>query len=50
MDLSRDSASLFEMRRDSLTREERREVFEIVKDVALQLYSKESFALDGTED
>lgn len=49
MDLSRDSASLFEMRRDSLTREERREIFEIVEDVALQLYSEESFALHESQ-
>jgi hypothetical protein len=45
MDLSRNSANLFEMRRNSLTPEERREVFDVVHDVALQLYSKESFAL-----
>jgi hypothetical protein len=49
MDLSRDSAHLFEMRRDSLTSEERRQIFEIVNDVALQLYSRESFALDEAE-
>jgi hypothetical protein len=46
MDLQRDSASLFEHRRDSLSATERREIFEIVADVALQLYSAESFAVD----
>jgi len=50
MDLSRNSENLFEMRRDSLTCEERKEIFEIVEDVALQLYSKESFALKRTKN
>lgn len=46
MDLNRDSASIFEKRRDSLTREERREIFEIVEDIAMEIYPKESFALE----
>lgn len=46
MDLSRDSANIFEKRRDSLTREERREIFGIVEDIAMQVYSRESFALE----
>lgn len=45
MDLSRDSASIFELRRDSLDPTERREIYDIVGDVALKLYSRESFAL-----
>lgn len=46
MDLQRDSASIFRHRRDSLSTRERREIFDIVGDIALQFYSKESFALD----
>ena len=46
MDLNRDSHQLFEMRRDSIPVELRREIFDIVEDVALQLYSRESFAID----
>lgn len=45
-DFRRNSADIFEMRRNSLSLQERREVFEIVEDVALQLYSRESFAID----
>ena len=45
-DFQRNSAALFEMRRDSLSKDERRAIFEIVKDVALQIYSRESFAID----
>jgi len=47
MDLKRNSAGIFEMRRDELTPDERRAIFDVVQDVALEVYSKESFALDG---
>jgi hypothetical protein len=46
MDLSRDSADIFQMRRDSLSLEERQAIFEVVKEVALQIYSRESFNID----
>ena len=45
-DLRRNSANIFKIRRDSLSPEERRAIFEVVKDVALQIYPKESFAID----
>ena len=45
-DFNRDSARIFEMRRDSVPVELRREIFDVVEDVALQLYSRESFAID----
>ena len=48
MDLSRDSASIFAHRRDSVSVDERRAIFDVVQDVALQIYSTESFALDET--
>jgi len=44
-DFKRNSSDIFEMRRDSLTLEERKHIFEIVEDVALQIYSKESFSI-----
>jgi hypothetical protein len=47
-DFKRDSARIFRLRRDAVPVEQRRQIFEIVKDVALDLYSRESFALDGT--
>jgi len=46
MDLSRNSAEIFEMRRNSIPKEQRREIFEIVKDVALDIYSRDTFAID----
>ena len=46
MDLSRNSSALFELRRDAVPSEQRREIFDIVQDVALQFYSRESFAID----
>jgi len=46
MDLNRDSASIFAFRRDSLDVGERRAIFEVVQDVALDLYSEASFALN----
>ncbi|MDY6782469.1 MAG: sulfotransferase [Cyanobacteriota bacterium] len=45
-DFKRNSAEIFETRRNSLSLEERIIIFEIVKDVALNIYPKESFALD----
>jgi hypothetical protein len=36
---------IFEKRRSSLSIEKRRAIFEVCKDVALQLYSKESFGI-----
>ena len=44
-DFKRDSAKIFELRRNSLSPEERRKIFDIVKDVALDFYSEESFSL-----
>lgn len=46
-DFNRNSAEIFKMRRDSLSLEERQSIFEIVKDVALQVYTEDSFALDS---
>jgi hypothetical protein len=45
-DFKRDSAGIFQMRRDSIPIGQRREIFDIVQDVALQVYSRESFAID----
>lgn len=44
-DFRRDSSRLFEMRRDSIPVEERRQIYDVVKDVALNIYSRDSFAL-----
>jgi hypothetical protein len=44
-DFKRNSAEIFKMRRDSLSLQERQSIFEIVKDVALQVYTEESFAI-----
>jgi len=44
-DFQRNSSNLFELRRDAVPLEQRRRIFNVVKDVALQLYSRESFAL-----
>lgn len=44
-DLRRDSAKIFKLRRDALSPEERRKVFEITRDVALEYYTEESFDL-----
>jgi hypothetical protein len=46
-DFKRNSADIFKTQRDSLPREERRAIFEVVKDVALQIYPQESFAIDA---
>ncbi|MGF1487113.1 MAG: hypothetical protein ACFBSE_08370 [Prochloraceae cyanobacterium] len=45
-DFYRNSADIFKNRRDSLTKEERRAIFDIVEDIALKIYPKESFALE----
>ena len=45
-DFNRDSAKIFKTRRDSVPVKTRREIFDIVKDVALELYLRESFAID----
>jgi len=42
----RNSAGLFRHSLQTLSREQREKVFEITKDVALQLYSQDSFGLD----
>ena len=47
-DFSRDSAEIFEMRRDSLTADQRRIIFDITSEVTLQLYSRASFNLSDT--
>jgi hypothetical protein len=46
-DFQRDSARIFEARRDAIPVDLRRTIFEITADVACDLYSRESFALDG---
>lgn len=46
MDLDRESSKIFELRRDSLSVEERRAIFDVVHDVALKIYSRESFNID----
>ncbi len=45
-DFKRNSADIFRVRRDSLSAKERRAIFEVTKDVALQIYSRESFSID----
>lgn len=45
-DFRRNSADIFKAHRDSLSLEERRAIFETVEDVALQIYSKESFDIE----
>lgn len=45
-DFQRNSSEIFKLRRDSLSLEERKAIFEIVQDVALEVYSRESFAID----
>lgn len=46
-DFSRDSQNLFSYRAGSLSREERRTVFQLTSDVALRVYDTDSFGLDG---
>jgi hypothetical protein len=45
-DFNRNSADIFKMRRNSLNIEERKQIFDIVQDVALKIYSRESFDID----
>lgn len=45
-DLKRNSSEIFKLRRDSLSKEERTAIFEVAGDVATQVYSRESFAID----
>jgi hypothetical protein len=45
-DFRRNSADIFKMRRDSLSQKERKAIFDVVEDVALQVYTRESFAID----
>jgi hypothetical protein len=45
-DFQRDSARIFEARRDAIPVDLRRKIFEITADVACDLYSRKSFALD----
>ncbi len=45
-DFRRSSADIFEMRRDAIPKEKRRAIFDVVRDVALQVYSRGSFAID----
>ncbi|PEN12815.1 hypothetical protein CRI94_12475 [Longibacter salinarum] len=44
-DFKRDSASIFEMRRDSVPLNTRRDIFEITSEIALRIYDRESFKL-----
>lgn len=44
-DLKRDAAKIFEVRRQQLTKEERRQVLDITAPLALQFYGEESFAV-----
>lgn len=46
MDLNRNSADIFKLRRDSIPRDMRNSIYHVVKDVALQIYSRESFNID----
>ncbi|MGB3533144.1 MAG: hypothetical protein WBA13_06465 [Microcoleaceae cyanobacterium] len=45
-DFKRNSADIFDLRVNSFSKEERRAIFEIVKDIALQFYPIKSFALE----
>lgn len=45
-DFKRNSADIFQLRRDSLSLDERKAIFDIVQDVALKVYTRESFAID----
>lgn len=45
-DLRRKSSDIFTLRRSSLSLAERRAILEVVEDVALQVYTRESFAID----
>jgi hypothetical protein len=45
-DFNRNSAEIFKLRRDSLSPDERRKIFNIVGDIALKIYSYDSFLID----
>ncbi|NNF58311.1 MAG: hypothetical protein HKN04_08715 [Rhodothermaceae bacterium] len=45
-DFHRDSAALFDFRRSQITLDERRRIFDLTADVALQFYDRDSFALE----
>ena len=45
-DFQRDSAALFDFRRSQITPDERRRIFDLTADVALQFYDRDSFALE----
>jgi hypothetical protein len=45
-DFKRHSAKLFEHRLRMIAKDQRRKIFEITKDVAIKIYSEESFSLD----
>ena len=45
-DFNRNSADIFQTCIDATSLKERKEIFEIVKDVALQVYDRQSFAID----
>lgn len=44
--LRRDSSKIFQASIDSLSKDERREIFDVVQDVALKVYPRSSFAID----
>lgn len=45
-EFNRNSAEIFNLRRSSLSIEERKRIFDIVEDIALKIYSYDSFAID----
>jgi hypothetical protein len=45
-DFRRDSAKIFEVRREAISPETRREIYDITRDVALRLYKPDTFGLD----
>lgn len=45
-DFRRNSTEIFKVRRELLSLEERRAIFDVVQDVALKIYTRESFAID----
>lgn len=46
VDMNRDSAGIFEKRRNAIPKEERQAIFDLTGDVALRLYDRQSFAID----
>lgn len=48
-DFKRKSSAIFELRRNSIPVEKRKQIFEIVEDIALKIYSRDSFAIDSPE-